>query len=243
MSTLGPLGARALADQAYEAIKSAILSLKLEPGRRLVERTLAEQLRVSKSPVRDALHRLAGEGLVVQTPYAGMVVCRFDPSFVDELYEVREVLEAMAVSLAIPHLTDSDVDDAEDSFNRAGDAIERDDRVTLGRASDDFHAIFHRRAENRALQTILAGMRDKVRIVTSINWQARSANMWEAHRQHVEIFKLSMEGDATSAAALMQSHVRRGRLEYRQAFDSQGVGSAVGEGSTQNAGPAATAEE
>lgn len=220
MSTLVPLGPQALADRAYEAIKSAILFLELKPGARLVERKLAEQLRVSKSPVRDALHRLAGEGLVVQTPYAGMVVCRFDPGFVDELYEVREELEAMAVKLAIPNLSDSDVDDADDSFKRAVDAIDRDDYVALGRSSDDFHAIFHRRAGNRPLYAMLEGMRDKVRIVTSMNWQSSSANMKDTHEQHVEIFKLAMDGDEASAIALMRAHIRRGRRDYRGSFDT-----------------------
>lgn len=216
MSTLVPLGPRALADQAYEAIKAAILSLELEPGARVVERRLAEQLRVSKSPVRDALQRLAGEGLVVQTPYAGMVVCKFDPRYVDELYAVREVLEVMAVELATPRLTALDVEEAEATFGVAVQAMEKDDRVALGHASDRFHAIFQRRSENRPLQLMLAGLRDKVRVVTATNWRAHAATMPESHRQHEEIFSFARAGNADAAAELMRSHIRRGREEYRR---------------------------
>lgn len=216
MSTLLPLGVRVLADQAYEAIKAAILSLELEPGARVVERRLAEQLHVSKSPVREALQRLAAEGLVVQTPYAGMVVCRFDPSYVDELYELREVLEVMAVQLATPRLTTIDIEEAEAIFRDAVHAMERDDRIALGRAGDRFHAIFQRRSGNRPLQATLAGLRDKVRLVTATNWRARGATMSESHHQHEEIFSFARAGNVDAAAELMASHIRRGREEYRR---------------------------
>jgi DNA-binding GntR family transcriptional regulator len=228
MSNLLPLESAILADRAYEAIKRAILTLELEPGTRVVERRLAEQLRVSKSPVRDALQRLSGEGLVVQTPYAGMIVTKFDPAFVDELYQVREVLEVMAVELAAPRLTAADVADAEDSFRQAEEAMSRDDRAALGQASSRFHAVLHRRSENRPLQSMLDGLRDKVRIVTSTNWRSRGDNMWEAHRQHQAILAAATSGDVATAADLMRDHIRRGRSEYRLAYDAAGSGEVGG---------------
>jgi DNA-binding GntR family transcriptional regulator len=220
MSNLVPLGSSILADRAYESIKRAILSLELEPGSRLVERRLAERFQVSKSPVRDALQRLAGEGLVVQTPYAGMIVTEFDPAFVDELYAVREVLEVMALQLATPRLTAEDLAEAEGSFRDAEAAIRADDRVALGRASSTFHAVLHRRSENRPLLVMLDGLRDKVRIVTSINWRLRDANMWEAHHRHQAILAAARAGDVDAATELMRDHIRLGRLEYRNAFEA-----------------------
>lgn len=235
MSNLLPLESVVLAGRAYDAIKLAILSLELEPGTRLVERRLAERFEVSKSPVRDALQRLAGEGLVVQTPYAGMIVAEFEPSYVDELYQVREVLEVMAVELATPRLTTEDIAEAEKSFREAEEAMHADDRPALGRASSRFHAVLHRRAENRPLQAMLDGLRDKVRIVTSINWRSRDATMWEAHRRHQAILAAARAGDVAAASDLMRDHIRRGRLEYRTAFDDRGATSQAEEA----AGPGA----
>lgn len=220
MSSLGPLGPAVLADRAYQAIKHAILSLELEPGHRLVERRLAEQFHVSKSPVRDALHRLAGEGLVVQTPYAGVVVRRFSPDFVDELYELREVLEVTAVQLAVPRLTAADAAEAEASFRAAEAAMRADDNAGRGEAADRFHDILYRCAGNRPLQAVLRGFSDQVRIISAVNWQLRDTR-WESHRQHQAIMAAAVAGDVDTASELMREHVRRGRTEYRTAVEAQ----------------------
>jgi DNA-binding GntR family transcriptional regulator len=220
MSSLGPLGPAVLADRAYQAIKHAILSLELEPGTRLVERRLAEQFQISKSPVRDALHRLAGEGLVVQTPYAGMVVRKFSPDFVDELYELREVLEAMAIQLAVPRLTAADVAEAEASFQAAEAAMRANDNAARGEAADRFHDILYRCAGNRPLHTALRGFSDQVRIISAVNWRLRDTR-WESHRQHQAIMAAAAAGDAETASELMREHIRRGRTEYRTAAEAR----------------------
>ena len=226
MSSLGPLGPAVLADRAYQAIKHAILSLELEPGSRLVERRLAEQFHISKSPVRDALHRLAGEGLVIQTPYAGVVVRRFSPDFVDELYELREVLEGMAVQLAVPRLTEADAAEAEASFQAAEAAMRANDNAGRGEAADRFHAILYRTAGNRPLQTALRGFSDQVRIISAVNWQLRDTR-WESHRQHQAIMAAAVAGDAETASERMREHIRRGRIEYRTATEAQAEDSLV----------------
>lgn len=219
MSALAPLGRSILTDRAYAAIKRAILSLELGPGTRLVERRLAEEFQVSKSPVRDALQRLAGEGLVVQTPYAGMVVREFDPAFVDELYQVREDLEVMAIRLASPRLTAADVADAEESFRDAETAMRADDAAARTAASARFHSIFYRRSENRPLCDILAGLSDMVSIISALNWRAHDTR-WESHRQHQAIFEAALAGDVLTASELMRAHVGRGRTEYWRAFEA-----------------------
>lgn len=220
MPTLAPLGRSVLTDRAYSAIKRAILSLEFGPGTRLVERRLAEDLQISKSPVRDALQRLSGEGLVVQTPYAGMIVREFAPAFVDELYRVREELEVMALELAAPRLGPEDVADAQESFRDAEAAMRADDPAARSAASARFHAIFYRRCGNRPLCGILAGLSDKVSIVSALNWRAHDTR-WESHAQHQAIFEAALAGDVRGASALMREHVRRGRTEYARAFEAR----------------------
>lgn len=219
MPALAPLGRSVLTDRAYAAIKRAILSLELEPGSRLVERRLAEELQISKSPVRDALQRLAGEGLIVQTPYAGMVVREFDPAFVDELYQVREALEVMAIELAAPRLDAADIADAEESFRDAEAAMRADDAAARTAASSRFHTIFYRRSANRPLYGILAGLSDMVGIVSALNWRAHDTR-WESHRQHQAILEAAMAGDVTTASELMREHIGRGRSEYWRAYEA-----------------------
>ena len=95
---------RSITDRAYEAIRDAIVQGQFLPGERLSEEALAEQLGVSKTPVHDALGRLVAEGLVQMTPYVGASVVRLSPEDVDEIYDVRETLERLAIQRAIAHV-------------------------------------------------------------------------------------------------------------------------------------------
>ena len=93
-------GATTLRERSYEAIKDGILRLELEPGAPLVEATLAAQLGVSKSPIRDALHRLEREGLAVRQPFKGVYVASLSRADMLDAFEVRSVLEDHAVDRA-----------------------------------------------------------------------------------------------------------------------------------------------
>src|SRR5690348_18499422 len=91
-----------LADRIYEGIRHAIFSLELEPGAALVERVLAARCGVSKTPVRDALRRLAGEGVATQSPYRGPPVRIIEPDEADAIYALRALLEGMPAGLEPP---------------------------------------------------------------------------------------------------------------------------------------------
>ncbi|RIK34323.1 MAG: hypothetical protein DCC52_00995 [Chloroflexi bacterium] len=106
--TLSPLdGPTSLKDHAYQRIKDAILNLQLKPGAPLVEADLAEQLGVSKTPVRDALLELRREGLVTKIPYSGTFVSEITGKDIREIIQIRAVLEGLAARLATPHLSDA----------------------------------------------------------------------------------------------------------------------------------------
>jgi DNA-binding GntR family transcriptional regulator len=85
---------------AYEALKKRIIEVDLQPGERLVERDLADELKVSRIPLREALRLLAAEGLVVLVPHRGALVSPFTPADVRDLFDVRESLEVLAARLA-----------------------------------------------------------------------------------------------------------------------------------------------
>ena len=91
---------RKVTDWVYAELKGAIVSLRLAPGEPLREATLAEQLGVSKTPVREALSRLEQEGLVVTTSFKGAVVTSYSRQDLLELYELRELLETAGVRIA-----------------------------------------------------------------------------------------------------------------------------------------------
>src|SRR4051812_49803721 len=105
-------------DWVYEEIRGAIVDLRLEPGAPLREAAIASQLGVSKTPVREALGRLEQEGLVEATSFKGAVVTNYSERDLQEIYELRELLEGVAVRAAA-----SDADD--ETLAALRDVIER----------------------------------------------------------------------------------------------------------------------
>ena len=91
---------RKVTDWVYEEVRQAIIDLRLQPGEPLREATMAEQLGVSKTPVREALTRLEQEGLVETTSFKGAVVSGYSPQDLQEIYELRELLEGAAARAA-----------------------------------------------------------------------------------------------------------------------------------------------
>src|SRR5690348_12624061 len=203
-----------LADRIYEGIRHAIFSLELEPGAALVERDLAARFGVSKTPVRDALRRLAGEGVVTQSPYRGTTVRIIDPDEADEIYALREVLEAMAARLATPNLAPGDIDAARQCLERSRAAMEQGDRPLVARINRDFHAIFSQRSGNRALHETLSNLQDRVRLITIVGWSHRPS-MREDLAQHQAVLDAAAAGDADVAGELMRQHVACFREAYR----------------------------
>ncbi|MEM7603659.1 MAG: GntR family transcriptional regulator, partial [Verrucomicrobiota bacterium] len=98
-----------LSEKAYQHIRSRVFTGELAPGDRLVNRTLADELGTSFIPVREAISRLASEGLVKQVAGAGAFVRSFDRQEVSEIYDVRELIEPFAAAQAARFITDHEL--------------------------------------------------------------------------------------------------------------------------------------
>jgi DNA-binding GntR family transcriptional regulator len=99
-------------------LREAIASGELDAGQRIPQEGIAAACGTSRLPVREALHRLANEGLVVLTPNVGAQVAGFDLDDLNEFWEIRERLEALAISKSAPHLTDAHVEQMEELQQR-----------------------------------------------------------------------------------------------------------------------------
>src|SRR5919206_3394464 len=108
LSRPAPVENLTLWQRVYDHLRAEILSGRLQPGAELAEVALSEQLGVSRGPLREAIGRLAAEGLVTVSPRRGAVVRSLSKEEFLELYQVREALERMAVQLAVPRLRADD---------------------------------------------------------------------------------------------------------------------------------------
>ena len=103
-------GYKPLRDVVFETLRDAIIKQVLKPGERLMEIQLADEMGVSRTPVREAIRKLELEGLVVMVPRKGAYVAGVSMKDIHEVYEVRAALEMLAVSLAAERITDEELD-------------------------------------------------------------------------------------------------------------------------------------
>ncbi len=207
---------RVLAWHVYDALKQDILGLVLAPGTQLVERDLATRLGVSKSPVRDALQRLVGEGLVVQSDYHGVTVREISFEEADEIYALREVLEDMAVALATPRMTKDDFAGATRCLERARQEIERENAPLVGQINREFHAVFTKKCGNRPLHETLTNLQNRVSIISALGGRFRPS-MYEEWIQHNTVLEAAQRGASDQAGHLMREHIHRFRVAFQQA--------------------------
>ncbi|MCC6313533.1 MAG: GntR family transcriptional regulator [Thermomicrobiales bacterium] len=196
-----------LAEQVYDYLREQILSNAFPPGATLPEEALAGELRVSRVPVREALRRLAAEGLVNLTPRHGAIVSSLSPEQFLDAYRVREALEALALRLATPRLTPDDLAELRGLHAAMEQAADGDDVDAFFAANAAFHRLFVQRAGNGYLETLHAGLIAQMRRYRSPSLNLRGG-MDRSVQEHGAIMQAVTAGDGDEAARLVGEHIR-----------------------------------
>jgi DNA-binding GntR family transcriptional regulator len=169
-----------------DEIRQMIVSGELSPGERLFEDRLAEQLGVSRNPVREALRALEGTGLVEVVPRRGAYVSRFEPERARKLLELRQVLEGYAAELAAVNRTEQDLADMRECIERGRKATADDDVVAAAGCHREFHMLIERAAGNEYLEPTVAPLRHQTEMVFSRLVQYRGVTGWDEHERMLE---------------------------------------------------------
>lgn len=151
----GPGAPTSKADHAYDTILQSILDGEYEPGERLVIERLARELGVSVVPVREAIRRLESDGYVTFTRNIGATVTAIDLDRYPETIEAVAALEGIAIGLAAPHLTSTDLRRAREVNDRLRDSLTKFDPTQFTRLNRRFHEILYGACPNRHLLAIL----------------------------------------------------------------------------------------
>lgn len=195
-----------LRERVFEHLRDEILSARLAPGTELHEVALASSLGVSRGPLREALGRLAAEGLVTITPRRGASVTKLTRREFIEAYQVREALESLAVRLAVPKLTASDrallheLHDQMVSDARAGDVR------SFFEVNRRFHEIFVRASGNERLQRMHTLLIDQMGRLMSKSHELRGG-LDQSVAEHGAILAAVDAHDAERAARLLEEHI------------------------------------
>jgi DNA-binding GntR family transcriptional regulator len=196
-----PLGA--VRERVLASLRQEIISGRLGPGDRLVERELAERLGVSRVPVREAIRALVAEGFVhFETPRR-TVVRRLTPNDVRELFELREALEVYAAGLAAANATPEDLAEVEALLDRAAAATEDGDAEAI----TDINSRLHDRIVAMAGNSLLVAALEPV--AGRLRWMTRRNEEWpQLLVEHRELYDAIASGDPERARAHALAHVR-----------------------------------
>ena len=151
-----------LRDVVFQTLRQAILNGKLQPGERLLEIHLARQLGVSRTPVREAIHKLEQENLVVTIPRRGAVVAQITRSDLEDVLEVRSALEELALRKACRNMTDAQLSLLWKAAEEFEECIRREDLIASAQADVRFHQIISEATGNRRLLQMLNNMRGQM---------------------------------------------------------------------------------
>jgi DNA-binding GntR family transcriptional regulator len=188
----------------YDHLKLEILSGKLPSGSRLAEIALAERLGVSRTPVREAVQRLAQDGLVEVAPNRGARVRGVSTREVEEVYTVREVLDGLAARLAATKRTEHDLEAMRAALGRLEAAPSHDYAAQI-QADLDFHGAIANASGNSALETTLRGLSESVARVKLLTKKYNQAPATKA--AHLELLRAIEAGDGVRAERAARMHV------------------------------------
>lgn len=172
----------------YNTLREAILQQVLKPGERLMEQELAEEMGVSRTPVREALRKLEQEGYIVLVPRKGAYVAGLSIKDFCNVFEMRGALEALAAGLAAARATPEEIEEMERNLVLEAAHYESSDLVKTIDVDTRFHELIYQAAKNKRLQNMLKELRDQVqRIRTkSLTAPGRLKFALAEHRKIVE---------------------------------------------------------
>jgi DNA-binding GntR family transcriptional regulator len=196
---------------ACDQIRTWIVTGRLAPGSRLVENVLAEELGVSRIPVREALKQLQTEGFVDIAPRRGAVVAEVSMKEAEDFYEVRSALESFAARKAAQCHKPADLDRLQRIVEDGRKALRMEAWPELTRLNSAFHEAIAAATGNDHLVELMAAYGLKLAWIFSASAQRRGAAAWT---EHEEIIAAIADGDAELAEVLAARHIVRSQREF-----------------------------
>lgn len=202
-------GGASLVDLVEIALEQAVHDERLPEGSPLVEADLAVALGVSRSPVRDALKRLAHKGLVEMRPRKGVIVATFSSAQISDFFDVREALEGLAARLAAERMSAEEIARLRGHLDRVEDELSSA-RPGYPALDEDFHARILQGARSHQLAGAMRAIQSRVRLLRRRSG-AMQQRAGQALAEHRAILAAIESRDAPAAEAGMRQHIRNAR--------------------------------
>ena len=221
---LGPLQAfqerKSLGEHVFESLKHSIVRGKISSGEWLVESHIAETLGISRTPVREAIHKLEREGLIERQPRGGFTVLGLNRDDIEETFGIRSVLEGYAARLAAVKHETQELKDLENKIDEFQKALDRKKMNLLPTINTEFHDLLYSLSKSPKLINMINGLRDQIyryrEMILKEKKFATTSNL-----DHKKMLEHIRKRDAEGAERLVRDHILRGQEMVLKEYDRQ----------------------
>lgn len=203
-------------ERAYEYLKSAILSDRIHPGERLAEEHLAKEMGVSRTPVREALHKLESEGLIKALETRGFIVSKDSREEIEELFDMRAILEGYGLRVISEKVSENLLEQLNGFIEKAEDALRRKQIREVFKWNTQFHDTLHRMlAEKKRLHRLLVNVRKYVLRYreNTLQYPDGGRRALDGHRKIVMALRLK---DPDLCERVMREHIQEAKEDALQ---------------------------
>jgi DNA-binding GntR family transcriptional regulator len=209
-------------ERVYRHLRQQILDDQLPPGTELSEVALSRELAVSRGPIREAMGRLAAEGLVTVRPRRGAEVRSLTTRELIDAYQVREALEVLAVRLAVPRITPADLARLDELVDNMAEFAGKDEVAEFFAANVAFHELLCELSGNEKLREVHHRLEGEIR-----RFQARTlalrGSLDSSVAEHRAILAAVRLGDADKACELTAAHIRVPAQRLQESLESRSL--------------------
>ena len=183
-----------LRELVCENIRQAIIDGTFSPGERLMEIQLADEMGVSRTPVREAIRKLELEGFVVMIPRRGTYVADISIKDINEVYEIRTSLDVLAAGLAAERINDDELETLQRLLVEIGQHIEENNMDKIVEVDIAFHDVLYQASRNERLRNIINNLREQITVIRgrSMMYPGRLADTMEEHRLSLTVLLPAM---------------------------------------------------
>ena len=207
-----------LREVVCESLREAIRSGILKPGERIMEIQLAEELGVSRTPVREAIRKLELEGYVVMMPRRGTYVASMSIRDINEIFEIRTALESLSNGLAADHITDDELEHLQRLLVIIGGYIKEGNIEKIVETDIEFHDLLYHAARNERLVGIISNLRDQLTRFRTLS-MSHPGRLEETLEEHRLIVDAIASGDRKAASRAAERHMENSEKTLLKAME------------------------
>lgn len=197
---------QSIPENLRDSLRERILDGEFEEGEALVQDAIAEEYGVSRMPVREALRQLEAMGLVAMRTHRGAIVTTLPTEDVEELFELRAMLEKDTLMRAVPRMTDQDIDEARAILVQLDTSYEQRNMADWGRLNWAFHHALYRPSRRPRTLSMLEGINHQIERYIRVHL-VMTEGLDNAQSEHGELLRLCALHQSEEAAAFVEEHI------------------------------------